>query len=115
MEKLEFSTNWNSKLDCKCFTTIRIYNQTKHFKGNQFEVFLQKKLKGKVAVLNVAILKIEKLTDYICYLDTGYSRSETIELLRKIYPRIDFRNKNLAILLLKKIESPKPKQTTLFN
>ena len=115
MEKLEFSTNWNNKLDCKCFTTIRIYNPQKHFYGNKFEVFLQKKYKAKVEVLSVGVIKIKDLTDYICYLDTGYSKQETIEILKKMYPRIDFKNQHLTILLLKKIEPPKPKQETLFN
>lgn len=115
MEKLEFSTNWNNKLDCKCFTTIRIYNNKKHFKGNHFEVFLQKKYKAKVEVLSIGVIKINSLTDYICYLDTGYSSAETIEILKKMYPRIDFKNTYLTVLLLKKIEPPKPKQETLFN
>ena len=115
MEKIEFSTNWNNKLDCKCFTTIRIYNPTKHFQGNKFEVFLQKKFKAKAEVLTVGVVKIEQLSDYICYLDTGYSRTETIEILYKMYSRIDFKNQHLVILLLKKIEPPKPKQETLFE
>jgi hypothetical protein len=115
MEKLEFSTNWNNKLDCKCFTTIRIYNTKKHFKGNQFEVFLQKKYKAKVEVLSIGVIKINSLTDYICYLDTGYSSAETIEILKKMYPRIDFKNTYLTVLLLKKIEPSKPKQENLFN
>lgn len=115
MEKLEFSTNWNNKLDCKCFTTIRLFNPTKHFKGNRFDVFLQKKYKAKVEVLSVGVIKIDSLTDYICYLDTGYSKLETIQILNKMYPHIDFQKKPLTILLLKKIAPPKPKQETLFN
>lgn len=115
MEKLEFSTNWNNKLDCKCFTTIRLYNPNKHFRGNQFEISLQNKLKGKAVVLGITKIKIHELNDYICYLDTGYSRNETIEILQKMYPKVDFRNQYLCIILLKKIEPPKPKQETLFN
>lgn len=115
MNKLEFSANWNNKLDCKCFTTIRIYNPTKHYKGATFEVFFKNQYKSKVAVLSVGIIKINDLTDYICYLDTGYSKSETFEILRKMYPRIDFDKQHLAVVLLKKIEPPKPVQETLFN
>lgn len=115
MEKLEFTTNWNNKLDCKCFTTIRIYNPMKHFTSNKFEIYLKRKYKSKVEVLNIGVIKIQNLTDYICYLDTGYSRAETIELLRKMYPRIDFKNQYLCIMLLKKIEPKIPKQETLFN
>jgi len=115
MEKLEFSTNWNNKLDCKCFTTIRLYNLSKHFRGNQFEVFLQKKFKTKALVLGTVLTTLDKLSDYVCYLDTGYSREETIAILKKMYPQIDFKKKKICILLLQRIEPPKPKQETLFN
>ncbi|MFV8335189.1 hypothetical protein ACNQF7_03770 [Flavobacterium sp. RSP29] len=117
MEKLEFSTNWNNKLDCKCFTTIRIYNPQKHFKDNQFEVFLQRKYKGKVVVLGVVKTYLDKLNDYVCYLDTGYNKAETVELLRKMYKakNIDFSKKQITILLLQKVEPVKPRQETLFN
>ena len=115
MEKLEFSTNWNNKLDCKCFPTIRIYNPNKHYNGNQFEVYLQKKYRAKVQVIALSLIKLNQLSDYVCYIDTGYSKEETIEILKKMYPRIDFRNQYLTILLLKKVDTPKPKQESLFN
>jgi hypothetical protein len=115
MEKLEFSTNWNNKLDCKCFTTIRLFNPAKHFRGNHFEVFLQRKFKSKALVLGITITNLEQLNDYVCYLDTGYNRIDTINLLRKIYPRVDFEKQKICIILLEKIVPPKPKQETLFN
>lgn len=117
MEKLEFSTNWNNKLDCKCFSTIRVYNPRKHFRNNQFEIYLQRKYKGKAVVLGVIKTHLEKLSDYICYLDTGYNRAETIALLEKMYKskNIDFKKQQITILLLQKIEPVQPKQETLFN
>lgn len=115
MEKLEFSTNWNNKLDCKCFTTIRIYNQSKHFRGNQFEVFLQKKFRNKVLVLGTILTTLEQLSDYVCYLDTGYSKVETLAIFKKMYPLVDYKKQKICILLLQKIEPVKPKQETLFN
>lgn len=115
MEKLDFSTNWNNKLDCKCFTTIRVFSSFKHYKGNEFAVFLKTQTKGKAVVLDSWRIKINELTDYVCYLDTGYSREETINIMKKMYPRIDFKKTDFVILLLKKIEPPKPKQETLFN
>jgi hypothetical protein len=115
MEKLEFSTNWNNKLDCKCFTTIRLYNHAKHFNGNQFEVYLRKKYSAKVEVIALSLLKLSQLSDYVSYLDTGYNREETKAILVKMYPHIDFTKRHLVVLLLKKIEPPKPKQGLLFN
>lgn len=115
MEKLEFSTNWNNKLDCKCFTTIRIYNPAKHFRGNEFEVFLQKTFRTKAVVIGTILTTLEGLSDYVCYLDTGYSREETIGIFRKMYPTTDFKTKRICVMLLRQIEPPKPKQETLFN
>lgn len=115
MEKLEFSTNWNNKLDCKCFTTIRIYNPTKHFNGNKFDVYLKTKYRYQVQVISLGLYFLHELTDYICYLDTGYSKAETIEIFKKMYSKTDFKNTRLVVMLLQKIDPTKPKQTTLFN
>ena len=115
MEKLEFTTNWNNKLDCKCFTTIRIFNPSKHFKGNQFEINLKKKFKGKAIVLGIIKAYLKDLNDYMCYLDTGYNREETTQLFLRMYPKIDFRHQQIVVILLKKIEPLKPQQTNLFN
>lgn len=117
MEKLIFSTNWNNKLECDCFSTIRIYNPSKHFRGNQFDVFLQRKYKGKVVVLGVIKTYLDKLNDYVCYLDTGYNKLETIDLFKKIYKskNIDFSKKQITILLLQKVDLVNPKQEKLFN
>jgi hypothetical protein len=111
---LEFSTNWNNKLECNCFTTIRIFNQTKHFRGNHFEVYLQKKSRFEAVVLGITMTKLDDLNDYVCYLDTGYNKAETIAIFRKMYPRIDFNNQKICIILLKKIEPLKAVQSKLF-
>ena len=117
MERLEFSTNWNNKLDCKCFSTIRIYNPTKHFKNNLFEIYLQRKYKGKAVVLGVIITYLDQLSDYICYLDTGYNKAETVELIQKMYKskNIDFKKQQITILLLQKVEPVAHIQNSLFN
>lgn len=117
MEKLVFSTNWNNKLDCRCFSTIRVYNPRKHYKDNQFEIYLQRKYKGKAVVLGVIKTYLEKLNDYVCYLDTGYSKAETVELLRRMYKskNIDFKKQQITILLLQKIEPLKYTQQSLFT
>lgn len=115
MEKLEFTTNWNNKLDCKCFTTIRIYNPAKHFRGNKFEVYLQKQFKTNAYVIGTIVAKLEELSDYVCFLDTGYSKEETTAIFRKMYPKTDFETQKICVILLRVIEPPKPVQKNLFN
>jgi hypothetical protein len=117
MEKLIFSTNWNNKLECNFYTTIRIYNPRKHFVNNQFDIYLQRKYRGKAVVIGVVKTYLHKLNDYVCYLDTGYNKLETIELMKKIYKtkNIDFSKKQITILILQKIDPLKPVQQALFN
>ena len=115
MRTLNFSTNWNNKLDCKHFTTIRIYNPIKHKVGNKFDVLLKKKLKVKAEIIGVKKGYVKDLGSYDCYLDTGYSKQETISILQKMYPKINFQHQQVALVLLRKIEPPKPVQKSLFN
>ena len=70
---------------------------------------------SKVEIIALSLIKLNQLSDYICFLDTGYSKEETKEILLKMYPRIDFKIQYLTVILLKKIDSPQPKQETLFT
>lgn len=104
MQQIKFSTNWNKKLDCDFFTTIRIFDNSKHFKNNVFEVLLKDHFFANVQVVDVYRMLVEDLTDYCCYLDTGYNKTETINILKKMYPRLDFTKKYFALIMLKKID-----------
>ena len=84
MKDLDFSYNWNKKLDCTFFTTLRL--------SNRFEpldwvlVTLKQSVKGRAVILDKKALKIENLNGWVCGLDTGYSTPETIDVLKKMYP-----------------------------
>lgn len=90
-ERLDFSYNWNNKLENKCFSTIRIFSK-KYSIGNLFDVYL------KDNFLFIAKIKFEKsffmnqLNEPMSLLDTGYSKSETLDILKKMYKnRIDLK------------------------
>lgn len=108
METLEFTTNWNHKLDCDYFTTIRLENPKKYFKGHDFKILLHQKgkqvVKGVATVVEIRNTFIVSLDDYTCFLDTGYNAQETIKLLKTIYKNksINWNNQILSIILLKK-------------
>lgn len=38
---IKFSYNWNQKLNCKAFTTIRIHNDGKYVVGEIYNVYLE--------------------------------------------------------------------------
>jgi hypothetical protein len=96
---LRFSYNWNKrsrkgkesgKLDCLCFSTLRI-DQSKYTVGWVYRVILEHKSKpnevlgyAKAIVKNV--FEKDKLTEGVALLDTGYDRAEVLKILAKMYP-----------------------------
>lgn len=108
METLEFATNWNHKLDCDYFTTIRLQNPKKYAKGNEFQVLLhsgkKQVIKGVVEVIEVRNVFLTGLDDYTCMLDTGYNAVETQKLIKTIYKNksINWDRQLLSVIMLKK-------------
>ena len=97
---LEFSTNWNNKLDCKAFTTLRIYNPKQHFAGRKVKISLKEHDRGTGRIEAVKSFHINKLSPYISYLDTGYSVEECKNIMKRMYSKVDFDRSMLALILV---------------
>ena len=108
MNKLTFSFNWNNKLDCNAFTTIRLRNDNKYYKGAKFITELiykgQVTNKGDVMVEEVKHFKIDKINEFVALLDTGYSRVDCIKTIQTMYKNIvpDWNKQDLSLILLVK-------------
>jgi len=112
---IRFSFNWNNKLDCKAFTTIRLMNDEKYCVGEVYHIYMEEK--GKVAqFLGTAELKHKRreskseLDAFTCYLDTGYSAAETRKILDRMYNKGLDKDLRLDIILLTWIKR-EPKTT----
>lgn len=79
---LNFSTNWNNKLDSKYFTTIRA---SKNYINYNVLIVSYKNKAKVVKIIDAKMLKLSQLNDWICYLDAGYSLKDTIKILEKMY------------------------------
>ena len=79
---LEFSFNWNNKLNCNYFTTLRISAKWMH---HTVVVLKCKKQFKVVKLLDAKKLYTSQLNDWICYLDTGYNKIDTLNILGKMY------------------------------
>lgn len=84
-QDLNFSTNWNSKLNCQCFTTIRLHNPKKYFPGARFNVYLKGHFKGSAQVIGVKICLLKDVSEYVARLDTGYSAAEFKKIIQTMY------------------------------
>ncbi|HMR84804.1 MAG TPA: hypothetical protein PKE30_16780 [Niabella sp.] len=99
---LPFSYNWNNKLDCTAFTTIRIFNTEKHIEGIRVNAVLKGQSKGFGTIMSVKPFYLAQLNTFISYLDTGYSVEECRNIILKMYPKVDFAKQQLALLLIVK-------------
>lgn len=102
MITIPFSYNWNRKLDCKAFTTIRLYNPGKHVPGTKIQIWMRGGSMGTGTIMDVKPFLLEKLNPFMSYLDMGYSVEEGRNVILKMYPTVDFKIKKLAFILILK-------------
>lgn len=97
---LHFSTNWNNKVQCEAFTTLRIYQPGKHVVGTAVHVILKGQPVCKGIIAAVKPLYLHQVNEFIAYLDTGYNTEACKSIIKKMYPSINFNQQQLALLLI---------------
>lgn len=102
METIKFSTNWNNKLNCKFYTTLRLVNY-KYQIGKVYQVELKGKTLHKVQIADIKIFGINDINSYVAGLDTGYTVGETKKILRTMYKEVNWETQRLALILLQVI------------
>lgn len=107
MYKLEFFFDWNKKLQCSCFTTIRLYNEAKYYPGNRLEVFLNNVRIKEVEVVENRKIMLSGINEFIAGLDTGHGVMACQEVIRKMYPGKDWGKQALSFVLLRTIVEEK--------
>lgn len=104
LTEIQFSYNWNNKLKCKSFTTVRIENHRKYLIGQEYYIRLNKEIISKAKIRMISRLNLESINDFISFLDTGYSVDEFKSIMKKIYPKINFSHTYLYLILLENLE-----------
>ena len=104
---INFSYNWNCKLNNKAFTTIRIHNQLKYQVGKTYQVFLNGRSMGKAILKEKRVLGLNQLNNFICYIDTGYNQQETLNILKQMYRHINLQTVLFDFCLLVYIKPSK--------
>lgn len=111
--KLDFSYNWNGKLNGKAFTSIRLWNEGKYEVGNEYEIRLGNTKKGTARLISLKRIRLNQINDYIALLDTGYQVDECREMLKTMYKNkhINWETQFLAYCLFMYIDE----NNNLFN
>lgn len=97
--KIEFSFNWNNKLNCNVFTSIRLLNWNKYRTGRLYDIYLKKEFIKSAYLVEIRTFKLSSLDDFICLLDTGYVKKTTIDIIRKMYKTNEFDDSKEFMLL----------------
>ncbi|MCA0447675.1 MAG: hypothetical protein LCH54_15745 [Bacteroidetes bacterium] len=108
LPQIKFTTNWNNKLACNCFTTIRPWNPDVYKIGTTYLIRHTDKNKSrdlmdpfKAELIAGNSFPLEKLPEISAALDTGYDRMKTMDIMRKMYENAD--SILFGIYLLRKV------------
>ena len=92
LPSVSFSSNWNSKLNCDAFSTIRLRNDKKYHLGNMYTIVLKENPIYNAQLVALSHFYLLKLSDAMSFLDTGYNAAATIKMLLLMY-----KNKNIDV------------------
>lgn len=89
MKTINFNLNWNGKLYCNCFTTIRPKNDNKFKLHENYQVCLNGVDMGEVQIVYMKDFPLSKITDAMCLVDIGYLAKYANEVFGDLYPEIE--------------------------
>jgi hypothetical protein len=104
MRVISFSYNWNKKLDCEAFTTIRLFQPGKYVVGEQYEIQLKKVKLFEGVIIDVKKFMLKDINNFIAYLDTGYSKENCQSIITSMYKKVDFNTQPLSLILIHKVK-----------
>jgi hypothetical protein len=101
MDTLGFSKNWNNKLACPYFTTIRLHDPKRFYVGAEFDIVLQKKTLKGARIIDVRSFTIDRINDFISYLDSGLNAGDLTIMLQTMYKNycVNWNNQLLDFIL----------------
>lgn len=104
--KMEYNRNWNNKLACDCYTSIRLANAGKYKVGRRYGVYLNSKHHHDAILLEVRELTLDQINERLARLDTGYGAKETQDILMKMHRNkfVDWQTQRLSWCLFQKLK-----------
>lgn len=110
-EEIKFSYNWNNKLHCTYFTTIRLRNDRKYQKGKDYRITIKGEKIGEATIQDIRHFKINQINNYITGLDMGYDCKTGVEIIKKMYANASWETQEISLILLKMTQAQATKLT----
>lgn len=99
---IKFLQNWNDKLNCKEFTTIRIFDPKKYKRGDLKRIELKSNFCMYAGIYEVKKVKLYDLAESEIRQDTGLSRKDAYHWFEKFYGK-NFLEKDYSFIFLREI------------
>jgi hypothetical protein len=98
---IQFTTNWNNKLNCLSFTTFRL-RSSKFAHSKVYKIYLGENFLGTAKCVAHESMMFNNLTNRIAYLDTGYNLDKMKTILRTMYKNklTDIENTEFVLLTM---------------
>lgn len=104
MQAIKFTYNWNNKLGCKAFTTIRLHNPGKYRVGENYEIYLKDgnewKYLGVAECKAIRTFRKSKINEFVAFLDTGYPSNACHKIISRMYKRLPEEDPQMDLILL---------------
>ncbi len=106
LETLVFSADWNKKLGCQYYTTIRLNNPSKYMVGKKLKVMLGRRLHHIAEVACISEITLGRVSEAMAFIDAGLDLPKFKTLITKMYEaKININdNTPLVFVVLKKID-----------
>jgi len=102
MTEIRFSYNWNNKLQCKAFTTVRLLSN-KSYNVNDIVKIIYKDESFNAKIIDIKEFYFADINNYIAFLDTGYCIEEHQLILRRMYKNVNWNTQKLLLILLRRL------------
>ncbi|MDI9857694.1 hypothetical protein [Flectobacillus roseus] len=94
---LHFAQNFNHKLDCEYFTSIRPQRDIYQI-GKKMDIYCQNHFLKKATIISIKTLTLAELDDWTAFLDAGMNRLKLTALLKTFYPEAESLLFNVLLL-----------------
>ncbi|WP_113636069.1 hypothetical protein [Nubsella zeaxanthinifaciens] len=89
MKTIKFNLNWNCKLYCNVFSTLRPRDDEKYQLDEVYQILLKGNDMGEATAVMIKHFKLSMMTEAIALIDTGYTKQRAIEIIATLYPDIE--------------------------
>jgi hypothetical protein len=98
---ITFVHNWNNKLRCRSFTTIRLASD-KYMPSELYRIDFKTEFVGVAMIVTIKAIKLAQINEWMARIDSGYSREQCIHLITTFYRNKvrDWNNQPLYYILL---------------